>query len=458
MPHPRFSVTPGLVAIAALGLACGTVEGDLTDAQVAVDAAGEADAAPPDATPPDATPVDCEPNTTVCDGDVLVRCDETGSGEPETCLLGCHATEERCNDLAPSNGLADVLDADPPNGDLVLGNNTVIDTTGGTVEVGGREVVVVTSERAASSGGVAARVIRARSLIIGSAVVRGDRGLVIVTDGPIEIRGTLDISGAAGGAGSLRDTRLACAGNAPTTAPNVDGVYLQAGGGGGGFGAAGGAGGTAAVPGTSSPGGAGGALAGNGAITPFRGGCPGGGAVVNNEVEGGAGGGAIHLVSRTAIRLVSTGVTPGFIDAGGQGGRSAANETRFGNAGSGGGAGGAILLEAPAVSLVSNTGLTANGGGGGCGLAGAGGSGQNGLRTAAPAAGATCTAKGRGNGGAGASAAVPVAAAGGNGTAAGGGGGGGLGRIAIKNKDMVFTTPDGATVSPNAAVDRAGVR
>jgi hypothetical protein len=458
MPHPCLAVTAGLALLATLVCACGTVESDLTDAQVAIDASSaDPDAAPPDAEV-DATPVECEPNSTVCADGVLVRCDATGSGEPETCVLGCHATEARCNDLAPSNGLAEVLDAEPQNGDLVLGDNTTIDTATGTVVVAGRRVDVVTSERAAGGGGVALRIVRVRSLIIGSTVVRGDRGLVFVADGPIEVRGTIDISGAAGGAGSLRDPRVACAGDAPASAPNDGGIYLQAGGGGGGFGSAGGKGGDASIPGTPAPGGAGGAVAGDGALAAFRGGCPGGAAVVNNEADGGLGGGAIHLVSRTAIRLVATGATPGFIDAGGDGGKSAATATRFGNAGAGGGSGGAILLEAPEVVLASNTGLTANGGGGGCAVFGSGGAGQSGRRTTMPAAGAVCGTDAAGSGGAGASVAAPEAAAGGAGDSSGGGGGGGLGRIAIKNATEVFTAPDGSTLSPNPVVAGVGVR
>jgi hypothetical protein len=463
MPHLRLAVRAGLVFLATLVCACGTVEGDLTDAMVGIDASpSDPDAAAPDAEV-DATPVDCEPSSTVCTDGVLVRCDANGQGEPETCSLGCHASEARCNDLAPSNGLAEVLDAEPQNGDLVLGDNTTIDTTSGAVAVAGRRVDVITGERAATGNGVALRIIRVRSLTIGSAVVSGASGLVVVADGPIEIRGTIDISGAAGGAGAIRAIGVACAGRGLTAAPNVDGVYLQAGGGGAGFASAGAAGGDARVPGTTSAGGAGGAVAGDGALSAFRGGCPGGAAVfIGDEasVAGGVGGGALHLVSRTAIRLTATGATPGFIDAGGQGGKSAVTETRFGNAGSGGGSGGAILLEAPEVTLVSNTGLTANGGGGGCGLAGAGGAGQNGLRTTAAAAGAVCSVAtaGRASGGAGASAAVPVAADGVDGENGGGGGGGGLGRIAVKNATMVFTPPDGSTLSPNPVVGQVGVR
>src|SRR4051795_6943934 len=46
-----------------------------------------------------------------CDASNLVRCNTDGTAElAEACLLGCSASPLHCNEIAPSNGLAQYLD------------------------------------------------------------------------------------------------------------------------------------------------------------------------------------------------------------------------------------------------------------------------------------------------------------------------------------------------------------
>jgi hypothetical protein len=93
-------------------------------------------------------------------------------------------------------------------------------------------------------------------------------------------------------------------------------------------------------------------------LIPLMGGSAGG----VGDLFSGAGGGAIQLVAGTSISVGA----PGIISAGGGGGYDGSGAGDY--AASAGGSGGALLLEAPAVTVEGL--LEANGGGGGGGLDG----------------------------------------------------------------------------------------
>lgn len=114
--------------------------------------------------------------------------------------------------------------------------------------------------------------------------------------------------------------------------------------------------------------------------------------------------------------------------------------------GEGGGSGGAILLEAPSVSVAASGGLFANGGGGTCSAVGYA---QDGQASTSVALGQKCTGQ-TGNGGDGAAAGIAAQNGGdkfGN-LAVGGGGGGGLGRIRVN-------LPSGTSFEPQGVISGA---
>lgn len=163
---------------------------------------------------------------------------------------------------------------------------------------------------------------------------------------------------------------------------------------------------------------------------PLVGGCPGGG---DGDVNlGGQGGAAFELVSSTAITVTSTGI----INAAGHGGADD----------SGGGSGGTVLLEAPAIDLSGR--VVANGGSGGaCGV-----SGNNGTLDASPAAhvGGCMGSTGIGpavSGAGGTKTQLPEDAQTDTTSLRGGGGGGAVGRLAIKTRDGTFAQSSSTIIS-----------
>lgn len=157
----------------------------------------------------------------------------------------------------------------------------------------------------------------------------------------------------------------------------------------------------------------------------------------------GAGGGAIELYARTRIEI------SGAVNAGGGGGLGGqqCNQPYNWLAGHGGGAGGAIVLQAPTIE---NTGrLSANGGGGGAGAGsvGNGGAGEDGALGTTPAKGGATSgmySAAGGDGAAGGTAARPGAPGPESGNA--GGGGGGLGQIRL----LYQATVSAGVTSPTA--------
>ena len=249
----------------------------------------------------------------------------------------------------------------------------------------------------------------------------GSRPVVLIASDSITVSAGLDVgshrivppaTGPDAGAGA---DPVSCP--APLTVPSNGG-----GGAGGSFTGVGGPGAASARGGSS--GGAAGAAA---MAAGLRGGCPGqdGEGTGTDRGMGGHGGGAVLLIAVNTINITAA------ITAGGQGGRSGAQNT---SGGGGGGAGGMIVLDA---RTVTSTGfLTANGGGGGEGsgenVAGTAGSDAIGV---AAATGGTSIPNGGDGGNGSAVAAAGAGAPGSVGTTVsnirggGGGGGGGAGLI-----------------------------
>lgn len=358
-----------------------------------------------------------------CDDNTLTSCNGEGTAEVSVaCSLGCSATELRCVDPVPSNGLARHLESSSSRADLDLGDAATMNTDTGEVVVAGVPVAVDT-DTLVQTGGPSIRVFVVRRLTAKDIAVSGANALAIVSGSDITVSGTLTVSaaGAIPGAGAFNEET--CTGKLPP--PGKSGGF-----GGGGFGSVGGPGGRGF--GDDAVAGLGGAKVGTTTLTPLRGGCSGAGEGLGRQA--GAGGGAVQLVSRNQI------IVSGIIAANGGGGSG------------GGGAGGGILLEAPAVQLVGS--VVANGGGGGVGIAEDCVQGQDGRFDTKPAAGGTCKATPgpiiliRPSGGAGA--AGDVDAKSGGGVIAVGHGGGGAGRIRVN------TAPGGlaatGTFSPNPSL------
>ncbi len=419
-----------VVLCAAPLLACGSVSSKTPDAGVAADAS--ADAAIPEDAPATADAADtCAANEALsCANDTLVVCNSDGTGEESiACALGCHASEIRCNDVDPSNGLASLLDQTAGKPDINLGGTATIDTNTGEVKADGI-VVTVTSSVTGSSPAV--RVLVVGSLVAGDVTVTGSNALAIVSDGDIRISGHFSLSATQDVAGPGALNNATCEGKA-----TVSGSQALSGAGGGGFGTAGGRGGsvTNTSNNSSAAGGNAGGVTGNATLTPLRGGCDSG--IYSGTVRG-HGGGAVQLVSRSKITV------EGIVSANG-------------SSYAGGGSGGGILLEAPLVTVSGN--VVANGG------AGAGGgfapkAGENGRTDNQPAAGGSgVNATSCGNGGDGAAGAIgskPGQDKTVDGLVFGGHGGGGAGRIRVN------TAPAGLTstgiVSPNASLGTLGTR
>jgi hypothetical protein len=263
------------------------------------------------------------------------------------------------------------------------------------------------------SDGREAAVLWVKSFTLASGAkfnVRGTRPLIVMSEGSVEIDGIVSAAADplrawyAGGAPAT--TTAARAGTCPIDTeagggrPGQSDMSTGIGSGGGGFCGSGGPGSTDLM-GTTRP--AGGVPYGIPALIPIVGGSAGGTGASGN---GGHGGGAVQLVSGVSIVVGDSGV----IDMAGGGGSATVGA---------GGSGGAILLEAPSVTVRGV--LAANGGSGGDFYGGV-----DGMASSSPALGHDTG----GNGGAGDDkdgtpaneAATKVAAS---------GGGGGVGRIRI---------------------------
>lgn len=387
----------------------------------------------------------CVPDSVVCEADHYVQCSAAGVVEVEMdCPLGCDASSSRCRDIDPSNGVELLLEqtADPASPDLVLQNGATINTDTGVVFDGTSSVIVPNAEHEVGAG-ITHRVFMVRSLVVtGTTKVTGSRGLIIVSNGDVEVSGTLDISADGQTSGPGRGEG-SCAGG------GTESAAITGGGGGGGNGTPGAYGG-AGNGGTVAAGLPGQAQASD-TLEPLVGGCD-GGTVVRTGGDcthfGGGGGGAIQVTSRTEIRLVTTGT----INAGGGGGRSGTvgvdgctSTSNLG--GGGGGAGGSVLLEAPQV-VFSGAGVVigASGGGGAAAGVGSARAGADGGTAEAPAAGGVNLTTGDegGDGGTVVLAAQVGETGGSNGH--GSGGGGAVGRARINTVSGNYVLDGGASL------------
>jgi hypothetical protein len=405
----------------------------------------------------DAGPVGCR--RTTCSADQLVVCGDNGLVDhTEVCALGCFDDGTRCNQVAPSNGLADSVDRAASQPIVTLPSGSVIDTDTGIVTAAGNPIVIA-SATVAQTGGATIRVFLAKSWMIRDVRVRGSMPVAFVASDELRVEGVIDASadGAAAGPGALVCGALAGGGVWGAgffSRARVDAaaagypafIWNSNGGGGAGFGTPGGIGGISL---TGIQVGGGGVVNGTAELVPLRGGCEGGGDAsgATTVVHRGAGGGALQLVSARTIHLV-VGASVGAIHVGGGGGSAGllgkvdTTDTSPVWGPGGGGSGGGILLEAPAIVLDDATlVLAVGGGGGGYGLCTPGPNGLDAPASRDPAAGGSC-ASGTllgvaggdgsiaGDGGMGASQAVGSS----------GGGGGGLGRIRINTSDGQYTT------------------
>jgi hypothetical protein len=284
--------------------------------------------------------------------------------------------------------------------------------------------------------GSTANVYVARSWKIepGALITQSD-GLpaIVVALGTISILGRVDASssGQFTLAGVSQESVPGPGGGAdgvnPTSA--LDGV----GGGGASFCGVGGAGGGV----TTATNGAAGKTYGNAALVPLVGGSAGG----EGALASGAGGGALELVAGVSIDVASAALpySGGGDGANGNGGSSA----------SGGGSGGALLFEAPTVTVEGTIAVNGAGGGGGKGVTKALDATPD--ATAAPGGDPGTTGAG-GSGSAGASTAGGAGAAGDGlgGNNEPGAGGGGAGWIRFNTLSGTATLAASATLSPAA--------
>jgi len=360
-----------------------------------------------------------------------------GAGTTSTCAPGAGVV----GNFQPSNlPLAFVA----PSGvkPVVIANNNCsfdTDTLVGT-GCGSAFATDTASSSVTLSDGRSAAVLTVATFTVNAGVsftFGGQRPLIILANGRIEINGTIRARASAANG--------AWGGGAPAvpTGDHVGFTPLASGNGGGGrgdstitgLGAGGGAfcgpgGHGSAVGGAAAPA-SGGLSYGEASLIPLVGGSSGGSAVGGFATTANHGGGAIQIVSGDSIQIGQLGI----IDMGGGFPDSPAKSV----SGGGGGSGGAILLEAPFVNLLGV--LAANGGGGGGGY----------LEHGDPANASSTPAAGGGLGGPGA---AGLNIAGGDakpytGTQNAGGGGGGAGRIRINvGCGGTLTVDSAAVISP----------
>lgn len=370
-------------------------------------------------TPPDCKPerCGCKANATTCADGTLSVCNTDGKSTTDTaCVLGCSPDDSRCATFAPSNSLSDALAMAASEGDVVFPGVANIDDAGQIVEDQTGAVSNVKSILVSQIGVASIRVYIAKSFSFHSANVMSatdaTHPIAFVATGPITFDGVVDAA--------ITTRHNFGPGGQISTAP-CTGEGGGRGGGGGGNATAGGRGSPMAVS-IPTPGAAGGPAQPADVFEPLVGGCAGG-----NDGDptlfGGLGGAALEFVSLTSITVSGSGT----INVGGHGGGDDM----------GGGAGGNVLFEAPAVTIDGK--VTANGGSGGaCGMEG-----NNGTLTAMPAARV---------GGCMSSGGISPAYSGAGGTATdapgdgladtanlrGGGGGGSVGRVEIKTLDGTY--------------------
>ncbi|MBW2457595.1 MAG: hypothetical protein JRI68_24025, partial [Deltaproteobacteria bacterium] len=198
----------------------------------------------------------------------------------------------------------------------------------------------------------------------------GKSALVLVVDGAVQIDGLVSVAaeGIQPGPGGFTGGQPGTVGNGPCPGQPGDGAavghYCTSGSGGAGYAGLGGPGGACnCVTPDDYAAGVGGPVCGTAELIPLLGGSGGAGGSIaqggpSTPGGGGPGGGALQITAAGTLIISGT----GQINAGAEGGRQGTN-----GGGSGAGAGGAMLLEAPTVTVSVGAVLAANGGGGGGG-------------------------------------------------------------------------------------------
>lgn len=378
------------------------------------------------------------------------------------CPLGCSPTAPgECATLAPSNVDESEFVSGLP--DLVIANNQVYRTTS-CADSAVTEASLVPSNDPERPGGQYC-VLRVGSLTIEAGVswtVYGDWPLIVLAEGPIVVDGTIDVAAhretagggrSAAGPGGFRGAVPGVSCDACGPGRGADGTTLSvteeaasSGGGGGSGCASGGAGGAS---GAVAGGAAGMRLPAAYAGTPLRGGSGGGIGGGAAPGDAGAGGGGLQLTSLTSVSVAGRilGGGGGGLDPSGAGSDDSA-------AGSGGGAGGVFLLEAPMVSVTGQLDVAGGGGSGGASGSTAGNRGMDAFEVAIASPGSQPSGGlGASTSGSGGSGGFDMSAEGGVGTDAmaadsnGGGGGGGGGCVVVRGMD---TSLGGASLSPRS--------
>jgi hypothetical protein len=339
------------------------------DGTIVPDADGDGGVLPDGQILPDGA-LQCQNGQTMCVSNQTWECQNNVWVNPQSCSMACAPDQIRCLELDPSNVASGVIHSGTEpllvTGQWIVETDTgrIYDPNGPELRPPGQGLIegIHFATDDSSCQGMGVFVMTGLTIQSGAELrAQGIRSLVLLVDGPVEIRGSVSVSAALRqpGAGGYTGGDRGDPGLGPC--PGQPGAYYQSisdsGGGGGGHEYPGGPGANAgnAVGGAGGTGGCGADT-----LTPLCGGSGGGGQYGpdfgNRGSEGGAGGGAVQISSAHGISVFPTGV----LTAGGGGGSGG-----HPGGGGGGGAGGAILLEAPAV-LVEGT-LSTTGGGGGSG-------------------------------------------------------------------------------------------
>jgi hypothetical protein len=315
---------------------------------------------------------------------------------------------------------------------IISGANNFVNAETGDLALNAKDKFVFKSITRQDSTRIGLFVVKSLRVEANSTfAVMGLLPVVIVALDNITVAGTFEVPPGTGGGGvqAMENTKGAGPGGGPGAVITGTMIY---GGGGGSFCGIGGAG---ALQGGGAPG-MKSTVYGTPELVPLVPGSSGGtGAIGGNT---GNGGGAIQLTAGTAINVASGGI----ITAPGAGGGNGAFP-HLNQEGGGAGSGGAILLEAPTVSIVGV--VAANGGGGGPGF---GNAGEKGKPSADPAQGGMGTNNMNNGGQGGAGDKLDGADGSSAMTLSAGGGGGGGGRIRINTMSGQATVS--GTVSPSS--------
>jgi hypothetical protein len=414
----------------------------------------------------------CMPGNAMCsDANSLRLCGADGQWAISACTQGCDTDLNQCSDgrLVPTNLPDDVCLATNTD-DYDITTDSELDSDKGCWQVipqgdGMPDICVFEVGKLQVREGITLR-------------IKGSRAVALVATKDAKIDGVVSVSavGVTAGPGVARSG--AGTGGTATSGTVSQTLLDNAAGGGGGHGTPGAAGGTAMLTCSGGnctlTGGAGGGTYSNQQIVPLQGGSSGGlNSVVNTTPKdaAGGGGGALQLIACRSLTLGANSVIEAnggggsggtFVQATGSGmGAGARGDTLGG--GAGGGSGGAILIQARALSVKDGAIIVANGGGGGSGAGIDGNTRANGMpgadgqRSTKAAAGGRAVADSL-PGGAGGAVEAPVAGGASTRLAeAAGGGGGAVGRIRIETGSGTAVL-DGGVVSPTATIGRTEFR